>query len=405
MRDLRFPVWVALCVSILSPALAHADVSLDFTQVDYYQDGSLGSGVQDSPWGEFMVTYDPTSALQWVNVVANPGSSSESWIVQNHPLLPTDLLGGGDPFSSTALFDLGVSGGTDVTSLNVLYTISSAPLVSAPVAGATATADVGTAQNIINSGVPSGIAALNAPGAGGIVWGAPFVNVEAGFRQGLPNVVQELNFCGPGAAANSLQWLMAANGAPLAQTLAETQNELAQNMGNTNTGNWDDAEVQGKLQYLLEHNVSNVEIHYVGGVQLPTGGNYVEPNGNGTARNDGAVTWEWLQSEFEKGQDIELMTNTHWVVMSGFLSWGDIHLVQYRDDPFQHGAATTNDETNLINNRYTWSYFNNGFVNIGNGNERLGSAVAESVVPEPSTFGLMGLGLLAAARARRRRLT
>ena len=44
-------------------------------------------------------------------------------------------------------------------------------------------------------------------------------------------------------------------------------------MGNANDGNWDDTKVTGKLQYALEHNLS-IEIHYPGGVMLPTGGNF-----------------------------------------------------------------------------------------------------------------------------------
>jgi len=390
--------WFLVAVVLLKPLVVQADTALSFSQVDYYQNGSLTD--QDSPWGEFNIGYDTGASLEWINVVANPGSGSESWIVQNHPLLPSTLAGG-STFSSLNYFDLGVSGGTDVTSIDIRFLVSPLPLSAAPSVGTLATVDVGTSQNIINNGVPSGIAALNTPGGALIDWSSPFVGAKTGDRPDMPNVVQERNFCGPGAAANSLQWLNAQHGFGLQQTLSETQTELAGNMGNANDGNWDNTEVQGKLQYALEHNLP-IEIHYTGGVMLPTAGNFVEPNGNGTARNDGPISWDWLQSEFEKGQDIELMTDTHWVVMDGFINWDDVHLFSYRDDPFQKGAATTAAQQAIIDNRHVWTYFSNGSVNIGNGNETLRAAIAESPVPEPSSLFLLGTGLLGFAGWRRR---
>ncbi len=402
-RNARAIGWLAaIGVVLLLPSSADADIEISFSQVDYYQDGSLGSGVQFSEWGEFGVSYDPGASLEWINVVANPGSLSESWIVQNHPLLPSSLLGSGDSFSSLSYFDLGVSRGTDLSSLSILVRVDPVPLSIAPSTGDLAIAELGTSQAIINSGVPSGVLALNAPAPTGIDWSALFTGVETRWHEGMPNVVQEQNFCGPGAAANSLHWLNGQHGFGLQQTLQETQTELAGNMGNANNGNWDDTEVQGKIQYAKEHNLP-IEIHYTGGVMLPTNGDYVEPNGNGTARNDGPITWEWLQQEMEKGQDIELMTNTHWVVMEGFISWDNIHLFAYRDDPFQKGAATTAAQAKTIADRHVWTYFSGGSVNIGNGREVLRAAVAESPVPEPGSLTLMGLGLAALGWRSRRR--
>ncbi|MBI2093699.1 MAG: PEP-CTERM sorting domain-containing protein, partial [Candidatus Omnitrophica bacterium] len=396
----RLLKWIAASwlIALGVPASAQADISFDLSQVDYYQDGALT--VPDSEWGQFDLSYDPGASLQWFNVVLNPGSGSESWAVQNHPLLPSSLIGA-DPFVSTSYFGLGVASGTSLSSVDVLYSLSDTPLTATPGAGTLDSVGLGTSQNIINNGVPSGIFALNAPGASLINWNQPFANVAADYRPDMPNVVQELNFCGPGAAANSIHWLAQRHNIDLGQSLANTQTELAIEMGNNNNGNWDDAEVQGKLQFMVDHNLP-FDVHYTGGVMLPTGNGYVDPNGNGTARRDGPITWEWLQQEFDRGQDIELMTNTHWVVMDGYLSWGNIHLFSYRDDPFQKGAATTAAQEQTINDRHTWTYFSNGDVNIGNGNEILGTAVAESFVPEPGSLLLMSLGFFPLATRRRR---
>ncbi len=218
----------------------------------------------------------------------------------------------------------------------------------------------------------------------------------------MPNVVQEKNFCGPGAAANSFHWLADQDGINLGQTLVETQSELAGNMGNNNDGNWDDTEVQGKLKYIEDHDLP-YEVHYTGGNKLPTDSDYVDPNGNGTARNDGAITIDWLQNELEEGQDIELMTNTHWVVLESLVHWDDIFLLSYRDDPFQHGEDTTPDEEADIDSRHMWTLFDPDtlMINIGNGPEVLQAAVAESFIPAPGSLALLALGAVVARRRRR----
>ncbi|NOX08644.1 MAG: hypothetical protein GXP22_04005, partial [Gammaproteobacteria bacterium] len=203
---------------------------------------------------------------------------------------------------------------------------------------------------------------------------------------------------------NSLQWLNAENNLGISDTLEQTQTKLAVGMGNNNNGNWDDTEVQGKLKYIADNNL-DLEVHYVGGEKLPGlgAGDYVDPNGNGTVRNDGAITWEWIMAEMKKGQDIELMTSTHWVVLEGVLSFGNIRMFSYRDDNYQHGAATTVAERAKLDDRHTWSYFTDGQVNIGNGNEVLLSAVAESPVPVPAGVWLFGSGLIAFVRLAHRR--
>lgn len=388
-------------VALLCPATLWASVAISFDQVDYTQGGA--PSVSNSEWGEFGVTYDQSVSLDWVNIVANPGTSDARWIVQNHPLLPSTLTGT-STFSSASYFDLGVTRGTDVTSLSILAEVSTSPLTSAPTSGTFETVPVGSSQNIINSGLPTGIISLNSPAPLTTNWNVPFANAQTTWHEGVPNVTQELNFCGPGAAANSLQWLNAQHKLGLQQTLQGTQAELAGNMENANNGNWDDKEVQGKLQYIIEHQLP-LEVHYTGGVMLPTNGNFNAPNGNGTARNDGAISWDWLQEQLAQGQDVELMTNTHWVVMEGSISWDGVHLFSYRDDPFQKGNATTANQQQTIDNRHVWTYFSGGDVNIGNGNEKLRAAVAESPVPEPSSWFLLALGLCGIGLQRRRNTT
>lgn len=358
-----------------------------FSQVDYYQDGSLA--VPDSEWGEFDIAYNQSGNLQWINVVADPGTANARWIVQNHPLLPTTLTGTSQ-FTSDSYFDLGVPRGTPVSTLNIGYSITSAPEKFAPTTfGTLGSFGVGESQNIINNGVPSGNTTLGAPSNGNFNWNVPFTGVNITWHRGMPNVVQEKNWCGPGAAANSLQWLNSQNNLGLTQTLKDTQSELAGRMGNDHHGNWDDTEVLGKEEFISDHKLP-LEVHYAGGRMLP---------------KNTPLTWDWIESEMAKGQDIEIMTDTHWVVVEGTLSFGDIHLISFRDDPFQNGDMTTGDEKATIDKRHTWTYFKDGLTDIGNGEEVHQTAVAESPVPEPSgvAFVLIASGSIGVLIGHRRR--
>ncbi|NOX08875.1 MAG: hypothetical protein GXP22_05190, partial [Gammaproteobacteria bacterium] len=197
---------ILLIICLLLPRIVMS-LAIEFSQVDYYQDGSMA--VDDSAWAQVDISYvSPTSGIQWVNIVSNPGTSNEMWIVQNQPLLPSSLTGLSSN-SSSFYFNAGVSNGTNITgsTLNVRYDVTSVPLTSANTGGVVDTYTVGETQNIINAGVPSGNVTLNAPVPLNLDWNIPFIGLEAGWHKNMPNVTQEKNFCGPGAAANSLQWL------------------------------------------------------------------------------------------------------------------------------------------------------------------------------------------------------
>jgi len=367
--------------------------ALALAQVDYYVKGALV--VEDSEWGQLDFEFVPAPDFQFLNVVISPGAPEESWPVENVPL-PPDFLVGPDPFCSTTFFDLGVDRGDNITGtqLDIALTVSTTPiiLVAEAANGERFLVDVGRSQDIINDGVPSNDTTLNAPVPSTANWTFPFVDFKFDWHVGMPNVIQEQNFCGPGAAANSMHWLADVNGYDLGQTIEQSQSDMAEDMGNENNGNWDDTEVQGKLQFIADHDLP-IEVHYTGGVMLPVVGDYTDPNGNGTARNDGAVTLEWLKEQMQRGQDIELMTNTHWVVMEGLLCFNDVAVVYYRDDPYQHGADTTPEEAEDIANRHVSTVYDaaNNTINIGNGVETLQAVVAES----PTVFGdLNGDGIV-----------
>jgi hypothetical protein len=54
------------------------------------------------------------------------------------PLLLSKQIGN-QPLTTTQLFDLGVADGTNVASLNLLYSVSTAPQLSQPITGTVGT--------------------------------------------------------------------------------------------------------------------------------------------------------------------------------------------------------------------------------------------------------------------------
>ncbi len=114
------------------PQSVRAEFTLDFSQVDYYQD--LALSVDDSEWGQFRTSFTPGADILWINVVANPGTSND-WVVQNVPLLSVDMVGSGQ-FYASGYFDLaslGVTRGDDISGqrFELRYSVTLAPAMAA----------------------------------------------------------------------------------------------------------------------------------------------------------------------------------------------------------------------------------------------------------------------------------
>ena len=383
-RFVLFAVILLLFVSLipLAPTIraepSTATVTgITFSQVDFFFDGSLVQA--DSEWGEFTIEFIPGDGIEFINVVAN-ASGPNQWIIRNLPLFPSSL----DPsqLAFSTYFDLGMLGvtrGTQMTSLNYCFNQSTSPISSAPLCMPDHLAYVDDSSAITNSGVPSGVTALGTPPAANVFsFTDPFVNVQTCWHKGMPNSVQGKKQCGPGAAANSLYWLAREHGWPWTKLVEDLTKELVDDMKCDNTGTWDDAFADGKLAFTNRHGWP-VENHYAGGEKLPKAGNY-----KGIKR-DGDATWNYVEQELDKGQDVEIMTSTHWVVLSGKISWGNVHMIEYRDDPYQHGDATNDTEKAVIAKRHKWTYMREEggklHTNIGNGDEIVLTVFSESPAP------------------------
>lgn len=326
-------------------------IGVTFSQVDFFFNGSL---VQlYSNWGESTTEFIPGDNLAFINVVANASGPNE-WIIQNLPLFPSSLVSS-DNMSFSTYFDLGLLGvtnGVQIPSLYYAFTQSDTPANSTPDVVPTLLAPVGRDSALTNSGVPSGETGLGSPPAAIVYNFTKPVNIVFSFHKDMPNCIQGAGQCGPGSAANSLQWLAQENNWPLKnRNIQDTLRELVADMGCDHKGAWDDKFADGKLAFAAAHGL-NIDNHYAGGSSLPREGNYRD-----VVINDGKVSWNYIKQEFDKGEDVEIMTDHHWVVLEGYVSFDNVHMVEYRDDPYQLGDATNETQKEEIAKRHVWTTF------------------------------------------------
>jgi hypothetical protein len=170
------------------------------TQLDVEFDGDRHD---DSPWGEAVIDFTGVSDVLYFNLVV-----SGTWRIRNVPVL--SRAGAGVAQSAGILFDLGVADGTDVTSVNAAWDLTTILLTEAP--GGAATVGVGSRDYLIDSGTERRTIgfALPAPVLVGVEAAAALGSAQAGQKATLPNFPNQeagKNECVPTALSNSLQWL------------------------------------------------------------------------------------------------------------------------------------------------------------------------------------------------------
>lgn len=317
--------------------------------------------------------YGPFTEPKFLNVVAElPGLAKRDWIVQNMPLLP---------FPRERLtyywFDfspLGSVSGTKIDKLNISYQLSDDIITEAftPKKWYTySVADVVYNVASDNNEVPESpvLKGSSAP----IVWktNKPITWVYRGCD--IPNIdldqsrhpssatwSGDFNACGPAAASNSIQWLEDKNPQikPTGTQQRNKMEKLAKHMNRANNAGVSNQQlVQGKLGY-IDDNKLPIHVKYF--AQWDTAKSYNSPIEKWKHKADNMSdsakkppTWEFLRSEMEKGEDVEIMfgwfdsagnrNNGHWITVTGVSDVGTAKGIYFKDDINQLDSGGTRE--------------------------------------------------------------
>ena len=257
---------------------------------------------------------DTTIASGFINMVRGG-----QWVVRNLPVLPEADY----PYSNISVkFDLGVSEGTDVTSVEALLLYSDT-LYQAMPSGSASAIEV-TSQSVVQggsldeaSGVPVNGAPTEAPVMAGISFGDVTNNRQI-YQLDHPNLEAARNQCFPMGVANSLKFLANTTELKLPHSHVagvEGDQSLVGQLGSlmlrtstsrrVGSATFIGKGIRGKLKYLAENNLhERVETRHWG---LFGSTNFAETVGENTAKStgQGAINFDKLVDALDGGEDCE----------------------------------------------------------------------------------------------------
>ena len=425
-------LWVPLAIALTTGSALYAGAftlnSSDSTLAQLDFSGAYGSG--DSLNGELMVNSSAGSG--YLNVL----DASGNWVVQN---LPVGLLPQGVDSNGTITDRLNLPSGTvNGSSENLTANLSAAPLsnfnssiasTNGDSASSVSVADMtlaigGTGSNDNEDGVskPAGTVSFNVGGSTSIAAQTGHPNVEAGINQ-----------CAPAAVANSLAWLGLTDdlenvpgtfGNPDNSLVAALDEYMGRSATGCNGGPCGVWPLDGKLAYLNTLDNPDIIVNFqdatdngagdAGNNGTLTDGGYQAGDGNndGTgieAMYQGTPTFDFIQSELAAGEDVEIdirfpcvdsngnaTTCRHYVEVTGAGTILGVQWISTVSDQEQ-GKAGGVDST-----QFDFVTGANGLPLWGAG-AQIDQVISESIVPEPGTIALLGLGLLVIAGARKYR--
>ncbi len=390
-------IGIVLALAAMLTAVATGDPVVGF--------GRIAINGNPTSVGFVDVQITPFSSLGagYLNVAVDlngDGLDSGDWLVSNSviPLQPTDFGGNTATFSST--FDL------SSLSLSGSYTVYAAFDSSARSPGdfsgmqantgvVFSLYDIGDLQDGINLGLDAGAGGQGtngSPPAAGNPRLSPTntTNTIIGrVRHDTPGIKQGKNECAPTSAAQSLYWLQKRHSGALGGKLP-AQNDL---IGQLKTGmNWNDGIQPGDFKPGKEKVIKDLKLDKI--IVTKTGGQF-----------NGTNTFDFVKKEIETGEDVELRiqyknalgqnAGGHWVTVAGWFDDGTKKKLFFKD-PLTGGD--TIDEYVLDGTRIkNYKYGERAYISF---------AVSQSVIPEPGTMALFGIGVLApglaALRGRRR---
>ena len=332
------------------------EVEVTFNQIDWF--GSQAPQIQNSEWGEFVISIEPDDHdMIFVNVVGN-SQEGKQWLIPNLPIPPKTF----NPSPTISItFDLGllgVSRGEEIKTIEYSLNISYVPLTTPPPA-AFVTAPVG--DTVYD--------AEGRPGGPNKDPGSPpdysVLKFSVGpvsyvYHKGVPNIdldeASDVNGCGPAAQANSLKWLdNKYDEIKIGDTLQKIFDDVDKAIGRGAGCTISDTEfLTGKLKYIKNKNLP-IEVKF----QDDELGDKDFKTADGTAKGKGKTpTFEFIKKELEDGEDVELgftrdppARGGHWVTVTGAIDIGGIQGIWFKDDGVQKRKGGTREGFSFLEKR------------------------------------------------------
>src|SRR5579871_42070 len=358
---------------LLFAALTQAQAVVDGFSLDQISFSAVSTGnVPCSEYGEagFAVRTAPR-LYQYVQVTAQLAGSSTSpaWIVQNLQIHGEKIA----VSANVNLTLLGVARGTCITGTIVNYkiTVTDAKVTTAPAFTGALSAIVGqtndNAEGMIAVGAAPGT--LSAPIELPLASRSPEqqrspagaspdngnITVTEVTRDGMGNITQNKNECGPAGVVNSMFWMQGEGMAALGlltptQALSELENEMnfvsTKGVSATNL-------VAGKMAFAQNsaHPI-NLNVDYMA-ASATTGLGASVTSGNSTATrtgDDAPPTLDFLQQQMANGADVEIQidfidpktgktTGSHVTTVSDFMTGPDGAAIMTNDAKYQNGTT------------------------------------------------------------------
>ena len=352
--------------SLQQPVMAQPQPPIQIEQINMVEPYFI----PNSLYGNFCIDFPPINDPLFVNVIAaDPFSTGEDWVVQNMPLLPFH-----SNHTLCYWFDLGLLGfseGDDVTTLDFSMRLDSFTLDAPFPDPQFLPIPVSNLDYYVPSDNPT--ETIELPPTNGtlptytfneqVTWlyrgcDVPNIDLDSVAHPPSPTYAGDLNACGPASAANSMQWLEDTH--PLIPATAKTHRQkmesISKHMGRGDReGVTTTQMVQGKLGYIDE---CMLPIHVKYQSVFITDSTIASPNGSfghkgenkGSTTTPKPPTWEFLKSEMEKGEDVEIMFGWydksanrhggHWVTVTGVSETASgVKGIYIKDDDTQEGPG------------------------------------------------------------------
>lgn len=337
----------------------------------------------------FMLGVDVPASEEvlWLNVLARkPMTTTTQWVVQNMPLLPFHS----DrkvyyPWYSPAL---GYVPGEDVSSIELSLSLSSMTKMEPFLTYSYSTYPVTDFDYKVGFDITEDIepgvvpAEAEAPGhtRNDTLYynyrgcDVPNIDLDSSMYQPTDLYAGDWNACGPAAAANSLEWLEAQHPGKLFNIYGHRDKMTVlgkfMNRGNEE-GVTTDQLAKGKLGFI---DLTDLPIHVKyqswfnndSVIASPdTLSGHVAHNMSDSIGKQKPPTWEFLKSEIDKGEDVEILFGWydhgtvrhggHWVTVTGVLETDTLKGIFIKDDGDQAAAGGTRESYHVWQPQGDWS--------------------------------------------------